>query len=234
MNKLRFSVVCFFGVVWIAACKHDIPEQPPGNGENNPQGNPCTPGVVYFTNEVLPFLVSNCAIPSCHDATTSEDGVQLDSYAAVMSSGVVTPGNPGNSDLWEVLTEIDPDKIMPPPSSGINISAAQIEMIQSWIQQGAQNNSCTAACDPSEFGYAAVIGPLISTYCQGCHSGTLPSGGMALTNYSQIRSAALSGALMAGLTGTQGVPLMPLGTSGLSTCQIEQVNQWIDAGAPNN
>jgi len=216
------------------SCKHEVPKPvvpPPGSGGN---GTPCEPGVVYFGNEVLPFLISNCAMPDCHDATTAADGVQLDSYNAVMNSGEVTPGNPGNSDLWEVLVEDDPDKVMPPPSSGVSITPAQAEMIAQWIQQGAQNNSCNAACNPLLFTFSTTISPMISTNCQGCHSGNLPSGGLMLTNFAEIRDAALSGALMAGLTGTQGVPMMPLNTYGLSVCQIQQVQQWIDNGAPND
>jgi hypothetical protein len=222
----------------LASCKHEIPQPLPpggGNGGGPPvDPTPCDPNTVYFVNDVLPFLVSTCAQPDCHDAVSHQDGVRLYDYAALMGSDVVTPGDPGDSDLYEALTEDDPDKIMPPPSTGITLTSSQIQMIATWIQQGAQNNSCTAECDPQNFTFAATVQPIIQQKCQGCHSGSQPDGGLSLTSYSQISSAALSGALMAGLTGTQGVPVMPYGTSGLPQCQIEQIQNWINAGAPNN
>lgn len=219
------------------SCKHEVPVLPPdggGGGGDTINPNPCDPGTVYFQNDVLPFLIANCAQPDCHDQATQEDGVGLFSYNSVMNSNIVNPGNAGDSELIEVLTDNDPNNVMPPPSSGITITSDQIQMIATWINQGAQNNSCIPDCDPNQFTFSATVSPLVQNYCQGCHSGPTPDGGLSLTNYSQISASAASGGLMAGLTGTQGVPLMPYNTNGLSACQIEQVQNWIDAGMPNN
>ncbi len=103
-------------------------------------GNPCHPDTVYFERDILPVLRSSCAKAGCHDATP-EDGVILDTYANVMATGDVRPGNPGGSDLYEVLIETRPDKRMPPPPQP-PLSADQIEMIRKWILQGAKNLSC--------------------------------------------------------------------------------------------
>ena len=224
----------------LVSCKHDIPVPlpvPPGGGGGtdtviiNP--NPCDPGVVYFQNTILPILVSNCAQPDCHDVITHEEGIRLYSYATVMSSGVVTPGNPFDSDLYKAITEDDTDDIMPPLGEG-SLTEEEKGLIFTWIQQGAQNNSCTPECNPAEFSFATNIAPVIDLTCSGCHSGTNPDGGLKLTNYSEISASALNGTLMDGLLGVNGIPKMPYNTAGLPQCNIEQIQAWINAGAPNN
>jgi len=220
------------------SCKHEIPvpvavipipSPPPPPPLDD---HPCDPDTVYFVNTILPFLTSNCAQPDCHDAITHEEGIRMYSYSTIMGSGIITPGDPGDSDLYDAITDNDPDNIMPPTSTGITLSNQQIQMIATWISQGALNNSC--GCDATQFTYAAVIKPIMENSCQGCHSGSSPDGGLSLTNYDQVRASALSGALMAGLTGTNGVPLMPYNTGGLQQCKIDQIQAWINAGTPNN
>jgi len=237
INLRSIQTACVAGgflAAGLGACKHDIPEpvveDPGGNGTTQP----CDPGTVYFQNDILPFLIANCAQADCHDQAAPQEGIGLYSYSSVMASGIVSPGSPSSSELYDVITEDNPNSVMPPPSSGIVLNSDQISMISTWISQGAQNNSCVADCDPNQFTFSAVIAPMIQTHCQGCHSGASPDGGLSLTNFSQISASALNGSLMAGLTGTQGIPLMPYNTSGLSACQIQQVQNWIDAGAPNN
>lgn len=43
--------------------------------DTTPNGTPCDPDVVYFETQVLPFLVSNCAMAGCHNAASHQDGV---------------------------------------------------------------------------------------------------------------------------------------------------------------
>lgn len=208
------------------------------NGGNNGGGggNPivetdCDPATVYFANTIAPLLASNCAQPGCHDQATMEDGVGMFSYDVIMQQ--VAPGNPGSSDLWEAITENDPDDIMPPIGEG-SLSSEEINLITTWIQQGAQNNSCTADCDQNVFTYSAAIAPTIQTYCQGCHSGTNPDANLSLTSYDQIQTIANNGSLMSSLQGINNYTQMPYQSNPLSDCRIQQIQNWIDAGAPNN
>jgi hypothetical protein len=240
MGKYVWSFLVILLLSAVAACKHQ-PElvivENLGNGGNpdtltiNP--HPCDPDSVYFNSQVLPILVSNCAMTDCHDAITAEDDIRLYSYAALMGSDIVTPGDAGDSDMIEVLTETG-DNLMPPSDMGGPLSAEQIGILTQWVNQGAQNNSCTPDCDPTQFSFAANLQPTIELACVGCHSGSSPDGGIALETYAQIQAVALDGRLMHSLQGTGGYLIMPDNTLGLPACNIAQFQLWVNAGAPNN
>jgi hypothetical protein len=239
--KRYYLLIAGLTAAMIVACKHqpeltDVIDDSGGNGNPdtlivNP--DPCDPDSVYFQTQVLPILVSNCAMEDCHDAITAEDGIQLDSYLALMNSDIVDPGDPGNSDFIEVLTETGND-LMPPTDAGGPLSADQIALLTQWVAQGAVNNSCTPDCDPTQFSYAVNLEPVIELACEGCHSGANPSGGVSLTNYNEVRATALDGSLMHSLFGTGGYSIMPDNTLGLPECNITQFQLWVNAGAPNN
>jgi hypothetical protein len=226
-------LLLFFVITAVTAfgCKHQ-PETPQivvddsGGGNNNP--HPCDPDTVYFTNDILPLLVSSCAMPNCHDAVTHAEGVRLYDYAHIIQQ--VEPGNPDGSDLYDELFDG-----MPPADAGGPLSATEKDMIRRWIEQGALNNGCIQDCDPNAaITFSAVVWPVVENNCTGCHSGNSPSAGISLTSYSSVYMQVLNGNLMNSLNGTNGVSLMPDNTSGLPACQIEQFQAWVDAGAPNN
>ena len=244
MNRRILNIVGFVTIIsllTIASCKHhpDVFPVTGGNGGGviNPPDtiiidpDPCDPDTVYFTNTILPLLNSNCAISDCHDAITHEDDVRLYDYSHIMEQ--VTAGSLSNSDLYEVITENDPDNIMP-PSPYNALTSEQIGLIATWIQQGAKNNSCIADCDPTSFSFAQNIAPIVELTCSGCHSGTNPSGSLTLATYDQIKTIALDGRLMHSLNGTNGYSIMPDNSTGLPECNKTQFQNWVDAGAPNN
>lgn len=233
MRKLSLLSLLLAAALW--SCKHEIPNPPPPTAPptNPPGSGVCHPDTVYFVNTILPILSSNCALSGCHDAATMQDGVNLSSYEGVMSSGVINTNNPTNSDLHEVITEDDEDKIMPPPPAN-PLSQQQIGQILTWIQQGAQNNACQAACDTTVFTFSGAVSPIIQTRCVGCHSGGTPQGGILLTNYDQIKVQALNGALFGSVNHTGGYTPMPFGGTKIPDCEITQIRKWIENGAPNN
>lgn len=217
---------CFF-----ASCKHELPgsiaSTPVSGGTQT-----CSADTVYFQNKVLPLIVSSCAKSGCHDAISKQDGIELTSYDKIMASGTVNPGNPGGSELYEVLNETRPDKIMPrPPSSPL--TAAEKSIIYKWIQQGAKNNACND-CDTSTFTYSGAMLPIINTHCKGCHNPSFISGGLDLTLYANVRSIALDGKLMGSIDHLPGFSAMPKGGTKLSDCKLTQVRKWIAAGSLNN
>jgi hypothetical protein len=228
-------------MMMLSSCKHE-PEILPinltgnngggNNGSNNPVTSTCDPDSVYFESQVLPLLVSNCAKSGCHSVQDHEDGVVLNNYANVMATGDVDPGRPGNSDLYKVLIENDPDDRMPldlPP-----LSPAQIDLVYRWIAQGAQNNSCSNTCDTTNVTYSGTISPIIQTYCVGCHSGQTPGGNIMLTTYSGVNTIAMNGKLSGSVNHNTGFSAMPKGGNKLAPCQIDQIRIWINNGAPNN
>lgn len=223
--------------ITIVSCKHEVPE-PLDTEEpvdpNDPVTNNCDPNVVYFQRDVLPILVSNCAVSGCHDATTKQKGVQLTDYTSVMRTGDIKPGNPEDSELYEMITEDDEDERMPlgkPP-----LSSAQITLIRKWIQQGAKDLTCkdNTACNTTNVTFAGTIKPIFAKYCTGCHSGAAPTGGINLTIYSHAAGVAKSGRLVGAITHASGYVPMPQGGAKLPSCEIAQIQEWVEAGAPNN
>lgn len=222
-------------VLGFTACKHEPTVQPAIPGETVPigEGEPCDPQTVYFVNDVMPLLQGNCAFSGCHGNGSAQDGVDLSSYQAIMSSGIIDPFDLNGSDLYEVITENDPDKIMPPPPA-TTLSSEQIATIAAWINQGAIFNTCDAGCELEQVTFSQTIGPIISASCQGCHSGASPQGGLSLVGYDQIAAIALNGDLSGVVNHTAGYVPMPYNQPKLDDCSIAQIEAWISEGALNN
>lgn len=184
-----------------------------------------------FQRDILPSLVSGCATTGCHDAATHEEGYTFVSYSTTMHA--VTPGNPGESKLYKVITQPDnEDDRMPPPPLP-RLPAAVIDSIAAWIGYGAPDEFCGEVCDTiNPVTFSGTLWPIIDFSCLGCHGATNPGGSVRLTNYSDVAAVASSGVLMNALKGN-GVPKMPPAGS-FSTCRIRQFALWINNGYPNN
>lgn len=241
-SRFFYSMILFGSL--LIACQHEplVSPNPPSSGNNNGGGGgggidststvSCSPDSVYFANDVMPILQSNCAFSGCHGGGSAQDGVNLESYGTIISTAGVISFNADRSDLIEVIIDSDPDDVMPPPPSA-PLTAAQIQVLTDWINQGAQENSCTS-CDSTSFSFSMAVQPTIVSYCQGCHSGSNPSGGILLTNYQQIVDQSQSGALLGSITRASGYVPMPLNQPALDPCLVDQIRRWIDAGMPDN
>lgn len=226
MRRLQWLAVILVIVSWFAeSCQHT----PFNFGELLISEN-CSPDTAYFVNEAFPIINSNCAMSGCHDAITHEEGVNLSSWDAIMNSDVVKPGNANGSKLIEVLTESG-EEAMPPDGP---LSSEQIDVLKLWINQGALNNECLDGnCDTTSVHFGSTIDPLINIYCEGCHSGSSPSGGIKLTTYSNIADFAASGQLLGAVEHSAGYEPMPPGSS-LTNCKTDQIRIWIENGYPND
>jgi len=232
--KRLFGILSIVAVV-LSGCKHPLPKPMPDFpiDPNLPEG--CDPNTIYFQQQVLPIFQSSCAVPGCHDSESHQDGVILNSYENIINTGDIEAGNPWDSEVYENITETDPDDIMP-PSPYASLTPHQINTIFFWIQQGAQNNSCEGTgCDLSNVTFSGSVQPIISTHCQGCHSGNNPQVPSPLTNYAQIKAIADNGMLWGSINWGGGVYTnMPYNGTQLSACKKDIIKAWIDAGAPNN
>ena len=98
---------------------------------------------VSFNKDVRPILAANCY--ACHgpDRNRRQRELRLDLEevaTAPLPSGqvAVVPGHPETSALVRRITDPDEQKRMPHVSSGKpRLSAAEIEMLRRWIQEGA-------------------------------------------------------------------------------------------------
>lgn len=249
IDLLMLSIVFLLTLLLLftSSCKHEpqiLPSKDAlsetgstGNGNGNGNGNQvstCDPDSIYFQKTILPLIISNCAKSGCHDAITHKEGIVLNNYQNIMNHGDIRPGNPGGSDLYEVMTENDPDKIMPPPPSA-PMNQSDIDLIASWINQGAANNNCTDGnCDSSLVTFSASVNPILQSKCIGCHNNTLASGQVNLSGYTNVKIYAQSGSLIGSITHANGFFPMPKGSPQLSDCEIALVRTWIREGATNN
>lgn len=196
----------------------------------------CDSNLVYFQQEILPIIVSNCAKSGCHDAASHKEGLNLTTYAKIMSSGLVKANNANGSKLIKVIKQSGGEEAMP-PSPNQKLNAAQIALLSKWISQGAKDTSCVetfTTCDTTAVSYSGFIAPLFSTFCAGCHSGGNPSGGLTLNSFNGVKAVALNGRLMGSISWTNGYQKMPQSGNKLTDCSIAKIQAWINDGTPNN
>lgn len=221
------------------SCKHEVwvPDGfNPSPDDTLVVSDTCDPNTVYFENDVLPIFQSSCAYAGCHDATTQQDGVRLDNYQSIISTGDIEAGDPNHSDVYEMITETDPEDLMPPPPNA-PLTSDQINTIRLWIEQGAKNNACAeSSCDSTGVSYANdVRAQVLDVYCMGCHGGSAASGnGVQLNTYAQVSALASSGTLLGVIAHEPGYPAMPQGSAKLDDCMIGIIRNWINEGAQDN
>jgi Protein of unknown function (DUF1553)/Protein of unknown function (DUF1549)/Planctomycete cytochrome C len=96
-----------------------------------------------FDRDIRPILSENCF--TCHgpDEERRKAGLRLDLKQGAfkkLKNGeyAIVPGDLKRSQLVRHVTSQDPDEHMPPPKSGKKLTAAQIDLLCRWIQQGAR------------------------------------------------------------------------------------------------
>ena len=237
MARYLYAVIVLLGIS--LSCKHELPVQNPGTGTGGggtgggSTGN-CDPNLVYFQQQVLPILISNCTMSGCHDVASHESGVILTSFAYVMNTSDVDPGDPGGSKLYRVLIDNDPDDRMPRPPAP-PLTEAQKNIIYKWIQQGAKDLTCNSVCDTSgTITFSAGITPILSAKCTGCHGSINPQGGINLSNYTGVKVNTDNGKLWGSINHLAGFSAMPKNGTKLSECEITKIKKWIEAGSQNN
>ncbi len=96
------------------------------------------------TNQQTRSLLSNRCF-ACHgpDSAKREGGFRFDardSYLANADSGKppVVVGKLAESEMWSRISTDDADLRMPPPSFGAALTAKEKELVQNWIESGAE------------------------------------------------------------------------------------------------
>src|SRR5438067_13165924 len=98
---------------------------------------------VIFNRDIRPILSDTCF--KCHgfDAAKRKAELRLDTLEGATKdlgggAGAIVPGKPDESEAYERITSDDPEYKMPPPKSGLVLSAAQIDLFKRWIALGAE------------------------------------------------------------------------------------------------
>jgi len=91
-----------------------------------------------YNEDVRPILSENCFY--CHgpDANKRKAKLRLDDRADALKHKVFVPGDAEASELVKRLFSKDPEEVMPPPDSHRTVTAAQREILQRWIAEGAE------------------------------------------------------------------------------------------------
>ncbi len=245
MTKLQATFLGIFSAMCLLlACEHepDLTPPPDTGGPGGPGGGgsggpppvtppkPCDPDTVYFQTEILPIFVSNCAIPGCHDRSTAQDDVILTDYSSILME--IVPGDLEASEIYERITDDDPDDLMPrnPQTMlGESLPVDQIDLIRTWILQGAQDNSCDS-CDSTDFSFNTAVMPIITNNCAtsiSCHgAGSVND----YTTYAGIKAKVDNGTFeLRVLRNLNMPPAAPL-----PECERVILQKWLDDGAPDN
>ncbi|MCY3007055.1 MAG: PSD1 and planctomycete cytochrome C domain-containing protein [Planctomycetota bacterium] len=108
---------------------------------------------VDFRRQIQPILSEHCS--QCHgvDESTREGGLRLDLRDSALAGGesaqgAIVPGKASESHLVRRILSKDPDEVMPPPSLHKPLSPEQVELLQRWIDQGAQYDKHWAFIPP--------------------------------------------------------------------------------------
>ncbi|HCQ28866.1 MAG TPA: hypothetical protein DIU39_01185 [Flavobacteriales bacterium] len=91
-----------------------------------------------------------------------------------------------------------------------------------------------ASCDTLNVTYSGTISIILEAQCNGCHSGTIPAGGIKTDNYTDVKALVDNGKLMGVIKHEPGYSPMPKGGQKLSDCDISKFEVWIRNGALNN
>lgn len=98
-----------------------------------------------YNFHIRPILSDKCFV--CHgpDGNKREAGLRLDiaeeAFAALKENPgkhAIIPNDPSQSELYLRIASLDPNEMMPPPESNLQLNKEEIELIKKWIQQGAE------------------------------------------------------------------------------------------------
>jgi mono/diheme cytochrome c family protein len=94
---------------------------------------------VDYLRDVKPIFTKHCT--TCHGAQKQRSGLRLDTAKAARAGGnsgpAIVPGKSADSPLIKAIKGIDDFKVMPPKEQP-RLSAEQIAILKTWIDEGAK------------------------------------------------------------------------------------------------
>jgi len=157
-----------------------------------------------FSGQVAPILSHHCG--GCHIAGR-KGGFQMASYAGLMKSGVVRPGEGQSSRLVEVILSGDM------PRGGGKVSPSDLGLLMKWIDAGAPFDGPDPAAPidamarkttagppaaaptkpvvavklkPGEVSFAAAVAPVLLEHCAGCHDADQPEANLSMVSLERL------------------------------------------------
>ncbi|MEM7396906.1 MAG: DUF1549 domain-containing protein, partial [Verrucomicrobiota bacterium] len=107
------------------------------------------PEKILFNEHIRPILSENCFM--CHgpDAAARKGKLRLDERASALSREAIVPGKPDLSEAMYRVLSSDPDDVMPPPESKMELTEIQKEILRKWIAEGAEYEDHWAYVKPA-------------------------------------------------------------------------------------
>ena len=145
-------------VLAVSGCKHEpilgpMEEEDNGGGGGPDPIDPCDPNIVYFDQQILPILISNCAVPGCHVDGVEPGDMRFDREPMevwerlvgnpaeeVPTMPRISPDDPLSSYLLLKLVQTTPQVGGQMPLGTAPIEAERAQAILRWILDGAPFN----------------------------------------------------------------------------------------------
>ncbi len=177
-----------------------------GPAARRPGGGTAAEGTVSFATQIAPLLVRHCG--GCHVGGRRGD-FQFTSYASLLDSGMVQKGAGADSRLVEVIRTGDM------PRGGGKVSAEELEVLRTWIDEGAACDTDPAAAlpgapapaaapapvkvaavklEPGEVSFAFQVAPVLLEHCGGCHDAMQPDGNLSMVSLESLLRGGANGA----------------------------------------
>lgn len=98
----------------------------------------CAQAKIEYNRDIRPIFAETCF--ACHgpDSASRKAGLRLDQRDAAIEAEAIIPGKTDKSLLIERILSDDPSKVMPPPKTNKKLTAAQKDLLQRWIANGAE------------------------------------------------------------------------------------------------
>ena len=108
---------------------------------------------VQFNRDIRPILTKHCT--ACHGGVKEAGGISFIYREKALIEGKsgeipIIPNDPGKSEMLRRIRSQDPEEIMPKPKHGPPLVAAEADLIERWIAQGAEWQDHWAFVPPVE------------------------------------------------------------------------------------
>jgi formylglycine-generating enzyme required for sulfatase activity len=203
---------------------------------------------VDFMTQVKPLLEGACT--HCHGEKEDKGDFRMHTLEDMKKGNENGPGlTPGDLKKSAIYTTLilpeDDDLVMPPSKEGL-LEKEQIEVIKTWIEQGADWPAGVKLGETPRAHFAKKIQPILEENCVSCHTPEKSKGDWILTSKKDAFAtgenapnivpfnAAKSALYTLTALDADDDDLMPPAKSGgpLAKEQITMLKLWIEQGAP--
>jgi mono/diheme cytochrome c family protein len=211
-----------------------------------------------FTDKAMSVISNECT--TCHTSTSGPSNIYgLTDSAHLLNAGLIVPGAPDQSVLYNVIAS----GVMPPNGRLSGSDQAAIHDWILAAAPGATPTpapspappgptprptatpkpgpSATPAPTPTPTptpappSFTSLRNSIFNPKCVACHSASGASAGYAFDSYAAVKQTVNTTAPASSLVYTVTKSgSMPKNSSSLTSAQLSQLLQWIQAGAPNN